>query len=438
MENINTMYFKEMMHYVLFSIIGFLGNSCYILVDTYFIAKGIGANGLAALNIALPIYNLIYAISQMMAMGAATKFALKKHSSSQYEKDKLYSNTLVVTIFISLFLLALGIFKSDSVASLLGADSEILANTSTYMKWLLIFAPAYMLNQILMFFIRNDGKPKLVTWAMLLASLSNIVLDYIFIFIFDMGIFGAIIATCIGQIVSLFVMSWHFILKNNHFNFIFTKIDKEIIKEDINLGFPSFVTQISAGFVVIVFNYLILKLEGNIGVAAYGVVANIAIVTVGIMNGIASGIQPLVSSAYGQGLKNKFEYLHNQSILLMAIISSAIYAITYIFAEPIAALFNESGDIALQAIAVEGLKLYFLALIFVGYNVIIAVFYTSSHNTKPIHILSLFRGLFLIVPVAFLMAHLFGMKGIWLSLMVTELIIAVVSAIIYKRLPLFK
>ena len=142
--------------------------------------------------------------------------------------------------------------------------------------------------------------------AMLTGSFSNILLDYIFIFLMKMGIFGAVFATGVSPIISMLMMLFHWIKKKNSFHFIKIGLKMEIVRQDISLGFPSFIAQISAGIVMIAFNGIILHSEGNIGVAAYGVIANISLVAMSVFNGISQGTQPLISYTYGsRKLKKK-------------------------------------------------------------------------------------------------------------------------------------
>lgn len=426
-------YFREFSRYTILSILGTLGVSCYILADTFFVAKGLGTNGLAALNIAIPVYNFIHGTGLMLGMGGATKFSICKSQNAKVNANLIYTNTIIVAVIVSIIFMLLGIICSKNLALLLGADLSILETTNTYLRWLLIFSPAFILNDVLLCFVRNDANPQLAMLAMLIGSFANIVLDYIFIFPLKMGIFGAILATGISPLISILMMLPHWLQKKNNFHLIKAKMCTQIIISDLSLGFPSLIAQVSSGIVMIVFNTIILSLEGNTGIAAYSIIANISLVIVAIYTGIAQGVQPLISRSYAAGNKAHTRLMLRYAITSMAILSGALYLLLIIFPENIISVFNSENNTELQAIAILGLKLYFTSSPFVGYNIILAIFFTSLEKARPAHILSILRGFALIIPLAFLLSTLWGMIGVWMTYPVTEFLVALLGFIIYKK-----
>lgn len=321
---------------------------------------------------------------------------------------------------------------SEQIASVLGADADILEMTTTYLRWLLLFSPAFLMNDVFLCFVRNDGSPQISTTAMMLGSFANIVLDYIFIFPMQMGIFGAVFATGLSPVISISVMLLYRIKKKNSFHLMKTKMRTDIIRQELSLGVPSLIAQVSAGIVMIIFNMIILRLEGNTGVAAYGVIANISIVIVAIYTGIAQGIQPLISNFYGVGDERQIRMVLRYAMAVMAVFSIVVYLLTFLFAQPVTNIFNHENNVRMQQIAVEGLKLYFTSNIFVGYNTILAVYFTSIEKALPAQVLSILRGFVLIVPMAFVLSVLWGMMGVWLAYPLTELLTALAGAAIYK------
>ena len=425
---------KEFARYVTLSILGQLGFSCYIIADTFFISKGLGANGLTALNLAIPIYNFIFGCGLMFGIGGATKFSILKGMNRDKETDVIYSNTICMTIVISLLFSALGIFGAETLSKLLGADGQVFEMTTTYLRWILIFSPAFMLNAVLQSFVRNDGAPNLVMFAMLFGSFANIVLDYVFIFSMNLGILGAVLATGSAPVVSMLIMLPHWIKKENTFHLVKTGIVLQNAGQIVSLGFPSFLAQVSGGIVMIIFNMLILSLEGNVGVAAYGVIANISIVVTALYTGLAQGMQPLLSASYGKGdnpgVKNTMKYGQGTMIAF----SLLMYMGLFVFAPQITKVFNSEGNEMLQKIAETGLKLYFTSNLFLGFNTVAATFFTSVERALPAHILSLLRGLILIIPLAFIMSALWGMKGIWICFPMTEAMTAILGFFIYFKI----
>ena len=424
---------RNFAHYTILSVLGTLGVSCYILADTFFVSKGLGTNGLTALNIAIPVYNFIHGTGLMLGMGGATRFSVCKSQEESEEVNRIYTNTIYLALFFSVWFVLSGLFFSNHLAILLGADESVLEMTGTYLRWLQLFAPAFILNDVLLCFVRNDGSPQLSMTAMLIGSFSNIVLDYIFIFPMKMGIFGAVFATGLSPVISIVMMLPHWVRKKNTFRFVKAGVRKEIVKQDISLGFPSLLAQLSSGIVMITFNTIILELAGNTGVAAYGVVANISLVIVAVYTGIAQGVQPLVSTFYGVGNNRQARTVLKYAVITMLSVSAVVYFLIFVLAQPITAVFNSENNAKLQQIAVTGLKLYFLSVPFVGYNVILATFFTSVEKAVPAHILSILRGLVFIIPMAFFLADRWGMMGVWIAYPVTEALAALLGFVIYKH-----
>ncbi|MCI8633473.1 MAG: MATE family efflux transporter [Lachnospiraceae bacterium] len=420
--------------YTILSILGTLGVSCYILADTFFVSKGLGSQGLTALNLAIPIYNFIHGTGLMLGMGGATKFSIYQSQHRKEEMDEIYTNTLYLALIFSAVFVFTGLFFSEHLAKMLGADHYTAGMTVTYLRWLLIFAPAFILNDILLCFVRNDDGPQLSMMAMLIGSFSNIGLDYLFIFPCQMGIFGAVFATGLSPIISMAMMLPHWTKKKNTFHLMRSRMNTLMLKHSMSLGLPSLIAQLSSGAVMIVFNRLILRLEGNIGVAAYGVIANLSLVIVAIYTGIAQGVQPLLSRFYGQNDTKQLQTVQGYAMILMLIVSVILYAASFIFAGPIAAVFNSERQAALQQMAEMGLKLYFISNGFAGYNIILATYFTSIEKARPAQILSVLRGFVVILPLAFLMAAVWKMTGIWLTYPVTEGVVALAGIIVYKRI----
>ena len=294
---------REFARYTLLSVAGMLALSCYILADTFFVSQSLGTNGLAALNLAIPVYNFIHGTGLMLGMGGATRYSICKSRGGHREADEMFTNTLYMAAGFCVLFVGLGLFFSENLAVILGADQEVLAMSNTYMKVLLLFSPAFILNDIFVCFVRNDGNPQLSMAATAGGSLSNIVLDYVFMFPMKMGIFGAVLATGLAPVIGIAIMAPHWLKASKGFHAVKTGLGAVHVKNNLALGFPSLLAQMSSGIVIIVFNGIILRLTGNTGVAAYGVVANISLVIAAVYTGIAQGIQPLVSREYGRNNK---------------------------------------------------------------------------------------------------------------------------------------
>lgn len=423
----NKKYLNKFLKYASFSVLGMLGLSCYILADTYFISKGLGANGLAALNLAIPVYSFIHGSGLMLAMGGAIKYTIYQSNNKSKKADLIFTNTLFLAVIISFIFLLLGIFWSKQITTLLNASEEIFVMTNTYLKVILLFAPAFIINEVLLCYVRNDGNPNLAMKAMIGGSLSNILLDYLFIFPMNLGIFGAVLATGLAPVISMMILSWHWIKKNNRFHLIKTKINYKNFISIVILGFPTLIGEISSGIVIIVFNLIIFKLEGNVGIAAYGVIANISLVVIAIFTGISQGMQPLVSQSYGCKDLKAVKQLRNYGLITVLILSSFIYLMIFYRAESIVKIFNNENNLQLQIIAVDGLKIYFTAIFATSINIIMTTYFTAIQKPIPAHLISLLRGLILIIPLAWLLSSWWGLTGVWLTFLVTESIVVLIS-----------
>lgn len=426
--------FKNFVKYASLNALGMLGLSCYILADTFFVANGLGANGLTALNLAVPVYSFIHGSGLMIGMGGGIKYAVQKNRQDLKATDRVFTNAVCLAAVFSAFLVWAGVFMSGSIVTCLGADEEIFSMTQTYIRVILLFAPAFLMNNVLLCFVRNDGAPRLAMAAMVGGSLSNVILDYLFVFPLKMGMFGAAFATGLAPVVSMLILSAHFVKGQNQFHLTKCRYSGRLLAGIVSGGLPSLITEMSSGVVMIVFNRIILSLQGNTGVAAYGVIANLSLVAVALYTGIAQGIQPIISSSYGAGNIKDVRSILKYALITMLILSGLIYAGIYVGASSIAALFNSGQNELLQVMAVEGLRLYFIACPFVGFNVILTTYFASTEFARPAHMISLLRGFFLIIPMAFVLSQIAGMTGIWCAFPATEFIVMLVSAFfLYRR-----
>ena len=360
----------------------------------------------------------------MIGMGSSTRYSIQKSQGKHKDADRTFTNAVYLATVFSVFFVTAGIFFSGAIISCLGADQAVFAMSKTYLQVILLFAPAFLLNNVLLCFVRNDGAPHLAMAGMIIGSLSNVILDWVFIFPCGMGIFGAVLATGLAPVFSLLILSPHLIRRKNQFHFTRCKAEYRIFLEELSLGIPSLVGEMSSGIVMIVFNLIIIRLAGNVGVAAYGVIANLSLVVISVYTGIAQGIQPLISRNFGAKNYSSIKMFLRYAMTTMVVFSAIIYAIVFFGAPEIAGIFNNEQNSLLQEIAVTGLKLYFIACPFAGFNIIISIYFTSTAKPKPAHIISILRGFCIIIPMAFLLAWFGKINGVWCAFPTTELLVA--------------
>lgn len=420
--------FKEFIKYVSLNIFAMIAYSCYTLADTFFVSSDLKTNGLAALNLAFPMLCLINGTGLMIGMGGGTCYAITKSRSEHEKANIIFTNAFYLVIFFSVVFILIGVFLSESIVQLLGANDMIFSMTNTYLKTMLLFAPAFLLNYFFQCFVRNDGKPSLSMAAMIIGSLSNVLLDWIFIFPLKMGIFGAILATGLAPIISIFVIMPYFIMKKNKFTFVRSAPNMKRLLAVLSSGIPSFITEASSGVVMLVFNYIILRLAGNVGVAAYGVVAAVSLVVIAIYNGLSQGVQPILSRKYGEENASDTKSVFIYTLVTMILISIILYMILAFCAPSIVFVFNSENNDVLQKIAVNGYRIYFIACPFVGFNIVLATYFTSTARPILAQIISFLRGIIFIIPMAFILSILFKMNGVWCAFPITELLTAAVGA----------
>lgn len=416
-----TLFFR----YVAQNIFGMLGLSFYILADTFFISKAQGANGITALNLVLPMYSLLFAIGAMIGIGSAIRYTISK-TQGKDNCDHYFFHALLWAFLISIPFILVGLFFPGKLLALLGADEIIVMTGTDYTRIFMLFAPLFMWNHICNAFVRNDGGPTIAMLATLISSLFNVLMDYILMFPLQMGMSGAALATALSPVLGIMICCIHIFSKKNHIRLVVCRPKISLLFHSCQVGISAFVGEISSGVITMSFNYLILKLAGNTGVAAYGIVANCALVGTSIFNGVAQGSQPLISSAYGKGNPKTVNLLRKLSFITAFILAVCLYLGIYLNASPIAGLFNGEQNPTLQKLAETGLCLYFIGFFFSGINIVGCSYFSATAHAKEALVISILRGFILILLAAFLLSDFFGMTGVWLAYGVCECITALV------------
>lgn len=423
---------KQFFKYVSQNIFGLLGTSCYILADTYFIAQAAGTDGVTLLNLCLPIYNLIFAFGSMIGLGAATRYAILR-AQGDARAQRYFSNAIFSVCILAVPFMLVGIFRPDGLLRLMGGDADIVALGMNYARIFLMFTPFFMCNYVVASFVRNDGDPSLAMVATLSGSLFNVVFDYIFIFPMGLGLPGAALATAISPILSIAVCSAHFIKKSNTITFVRKAPSIRLLAQSCQLGISGFVGELSSGVTTTVFNFLLLRLAGNVAVAAYGVVANFALVATAIFNGVAQGAQPLVSQCYG-----KNEMAGARKLLLLGCgtalgLAALLYGVVFGYTDALTALFNSENSALMAEFAHSGMRIYFVGYFFAGCNIVAAGYLGAVNRPAEASITSLCRGMVAIVVCSLVLSALFGMNGVWAAFPVSEAITLALTVFLLKR-----
>ena len=423
---------KQFVKYVSQNIFGLLGTSCYILADTYFIAQAAGTDGVTLLNLCLPIYNFIFAIGSMIGLGAATRYAILRAQGDE-KAQRYFSNAIFCVCILAVPFVLAGIFCPDGLLRLMGGDVGIVALGENYARIFLLFTPFFMCNYVVASFVRNDGDPSLAMVATLSGSLFNVVFDYIFIFPMGLGLPGAALATAISPMLSIVICSTHFLKKSNTVAFVRKAPSLRLLAQSCQLGISGFVGELSSGVTTTVFNFLLLRLAGNVAVAAYGVVANFALVATAIFNGVAQGAQPLVSQCYGRN-----EMAGAKKLLLLGCgtalgLAAVLYGVVFGFTDSLVALFNSENSALMAEFAHSGMRIYFGGYFFAGCNIVAAGYLGAVARPTEASITSLCRGMAAIVVCSLVLSALFGMAGVWAAFPASEAITFALTLYLLKR-----
>ena len=330
-------------------------------------------------------------------------------------------------------MLIVGVTAAPWALRAMSTPEDILGPSTTYIRIYFLGVIGNLIYNMGAGILRAVGDSKRPLYFLIASCLTNIVLDYIFIYPMQLGMTGAALATATAPLVGMRILSMHFWKKKNQFHLVKTRIHLKTAIDICRLGVSSLVAELSSGIVILVFNMLTLKFSGTTGLAAYSILANIALVLVAIFTGIGQGIQPIVSSHPGKNgvpVRHQVRRYALSTALLMAFIA---YLVVFVFAVPIADLFNKDKNPLLTSMAAEGMRIYFVSLFFSGINMVSATYLSASDQPVPGFIISILRGLVLILPIAFLLAALFGMTGIWLCLPVTEAIVCIVTFFFLRK-----
>ncbi len=423
---------KQFFKYVSQNVAGMIGVSIYILADTFFISLHSGADGITVLNLVLPLFGLIFAIGSMIGIGSATRHAIKR---AQGEKniDFYFTHAILWQLICSIPFIMIGIFAPEKYLEIMGADAGIIALGKDYAKIILLVTPAFMMNYTFTAFARNDHAPTVAMIACLAGSGFNIVFDYIFMFPLDLGLKGAAMATAVSPIVTILVTCKHYTSRKCSLKRQWIKPSAKRLVSCCQLGVSAFVGEISSAITTTVFNMLLLGIVGNIGVAAYGVVANLSLIAMSVLNGISQGTQPLLSQSYGQGREKDIKVLLRWGLLTNLLVEGVILLLTWGLTDTLVGIFNSEGNAMLAVYAYEGLRLYFLGYLLAGINIMLVTYFSSTDRAKKAMTASLLRGAIAITFCAVLMSKIWGMQGIWLSFLAAECITFLVILWMYKK-----
>lgn len=415
--------FKEFVRYLFFSCLSMLAVSCYILADTFFIARFVGETGLAALNLTVPTYfAFISGPGMLLGIGGASFFSIYLGKRHFRTARNYFHTTLTLGVLYGTIFTALVIPNATSISRLLGADPITLPHVRIYLIIMVAFTLPFVLDHILLIFMRNDNAPTLAMVAMILSNVVNVTLDWVFMGPMAMGMAGAALATGFSPLTGLTVMAFHFLKEERELSFTDFKVQFAKVKDIVPTGLPAYALETASGIVIFVFNWLLLGLGGNLAVSAYSIISNTSLVVFALFTGIGQGLQPLVSYAFGAGRYNDLWKLWRWGIITAIGFGTLVFIGGQICTDGIIALFNRDGNPALAKMAGHGFRLFIFAFIIKGANVVAVNFFSAVAAKQPSLVISLAAGFFFPLSFAFLLSTFFGLSGVWITLFISELV----------------
>lgn len=411
---------KQFFKYISQSIAGMIGISVYILADTFFISVHSGADGLAVLNLILPVYGLVYAIGAMIGIGSATRYTINK--ARQENTDFYFTQSVFWCLICSIPFILTGVFAPEKFLEILGGDRQLISLGRGYLRIMLITTPLFMSNYTFTAFARNDHATSRAMAGAIAGSMFNIVFDYIFMFPMGLGLSGAALATAFSPAITMLICTTHYLGSKNHVLFKWRSPSLKHLISCCQLGISAFVGELSSAIITIIFNMLLLGIAGNIGVAAYGVIANLSLVAMSIFNGLAQGAQPLISKNYGKGNLKNVKNLLKWSLISCLILEIIIVFISWGFTDNLIGIFNSENNLELLKYAHTGLRIYFLGFLFAGINIMLVAYFSATDNALPAITGSLMRGIFAIVFCAVILSKILGINGVWGSFLGSEVL----------------
>ena len=425
---------KTLFRYALPSTMAVWIFALYTMVDGMFVGRGVGPDALAAVNLALPYISIMFAISILVTIGAATIVGVKKGAGEHEEASRLFSTTIYALLIFGGTVCTLSYIFIDEIAWMLGARGHLIPLVREYLKTLLMFNTFYLVAYSMEVFVKVDGFPKRELFAICCAALTNIVLDYILVIELGMGLRGAAIATGSAQILQGILLLLHFTGKfkeKGTIKFVRTLPSVKEVIRFVKIGLPDCVTEMSAGLILLAFNNAILMYLGTSELTAFSVIGyanNLMLLT---MIGLTQGMQPIVTFLRGRKAYEDITAVVNLTMRAAFIICTGSYAFVFFFGDMLAAMFL--SDAELISLSHQLMKIFCVTFIFMGLNVVISGFFTAME--KPVHAgaISVLRGGALAMGLLAVLPVMFGNQAIWSVAPASEISVFIISLTLVRK-----
>ncbi|GGE78954.1 MATE family efflux transporter [Priestia taiwanensis] len=423
---------KLFLSYLIPSVLGMLLMSVNIIVDGIFVSHGVGPEGLAGINIAVPVFAMFFSISLWFGVGGGTLYSIALGQNDIRKAQTIFTQAFVFAIAIVATIATISVWNEEKLAYLFGANETILPYVLDYLHVILVFGIVYVLENMLSIFIRNDGNPRLAMMGLVTTSVLNIILNYIFIFILELGVRGAALATVLSAGIGFLVLLTHFLRKSSTLRFVRIRFEWRTLRDILNMGFPSFIVESSAAIITMGYNIVFMRVVGEIGVTAFAVVNYLHAMILMIFFGVGAALQPIASFHYGAKLFERLKAslrLTVQTGLLFGIVAVCI---GFFFADALVAVFGIQSEEVIN-FTIQGIGLFFISYMFLGYNLVYGEYFQAIGNIRKSLVIIVCRSFVFLIPLLWILPKVFGVTGIWLALPVAEACTACVVYMMNKR-----
>ena len=419
--NIKTLYFK----YLAAAFGSVLITSVYSIVDMAMVGQYQGPEGTAALAVVAPIWNIIFSLGLLMGIGGSVIFStIKGNGKSRTQEANAYFSAAVIgAVFLAVITWILIILFDRQLLMFFGANSSLLALARTYLLPIKFVLPCFLFTQVLAAFLRNDADPTLATIGVLAGGIFNMIGDYVFVFVFDMGIFGAGLATAIGSIISCIVMLKHFFSKTNTLKFQMPQHILHKLKRITITGFSTFFIDIAMGILTILFNRQIMNYLGTDALSIYGIIVNISTFVQCCAYSIGQAAQPIISVNYGAKLGFRIKKVLNYALATVLFFSIFWTALSALAPNLFVKLFMAPTKEILQ-IAPLIIRTYGLSFLLLPFNIFSTYYFQALLKPKAAFIVSVARGL-IISGILIYLLPLLSPEALWYTMPLTEFIVVI-------------
>ncbi len=427
--------YKRLLQFTLPSVLMMIFTSIYGIVDGYFVSNFAGKTPFAAVNFIMPFIMILATVGFMLGAGGSALVS-KTLGEGKHEKANEYFSLIVyVAAGVGTLICAVGLAFIRPISSFLGATGELLENCVLYCRFILATLPFYILQMTFQSFFVTAERPKLGLLMTVIAGVTNMVLDALFVAVFRWGLTGAAVATAFSQFIGGFAPFLYFALPNDSLlSLKKTSFHGKALLKACTNGSSELMSNISMSVVGMLYNMQLMKYAGENGVAAYGVIMYVGFIFCAVFIGYSIGSGPVVGYHHGAKNHTELKSLLKKSIVIIGIVSVIMLALAMLLAKPMSILFV-GYDTALCNLTVSGFKIYAFAYLFMGYAIYASGFFTALNDGLTSALISFLRTLLFQIAAVLILPLLFGMNGIWYSVIVAEMLSVILSVVflIIKR-----